>query len=559
MNSRALAMVVAGLSSLLAAARAQQPLLQLQGEPYFEGAMTLHVTAPSDIGDIVWIGVGLDPLPLDSPVATNKGPWYIGNLLTTLIVGTIPANGRLDLPFTMPPASPGVEGTVLALQAYVPPVLSNPATLPMDQPHHLPSQAIDLTSPNPIVGGNFGDRVAVGDLNADGIEDLVVGSWFEDYGGIDKSGRVYVLWGPSFTAHETLAPAVPVNYGTYGASVTVADFTGDGVDDLLVAETPSDPPAPNEIGKLHLFEGGPAFSIVPIQTISSLGSGVPYGNYGRTVAVGDFDDDGSLDIAVGNMNETIQGFTEAGRIDVFWGPGFVMTTTIPNPEPKSSDFFGSALAVADVDGDGVDDLIEGSGRADAGGVVNQGRVYVYVGPALSLAATLDNPYPQGFNSRFGEQVWGADLDGDGMAEVIACDLKNRVYVFEAPDLSSFIDFRKPEAINTVDIGSISFGYYLGSGDINSDSVLDIMVSDIFEGSLSNCAPLPREGLLFVAMGPYYATFYVMRSSTPACGNNYSWAFLISDIDRDGKIDVISNSPTADIDQQNSGMVQIITW
>jgi len=123
MGFRTPAAMLAAIAVALLSARGQQPLLQLQGLPYSGGSMTLHVTAPSDVGDLVWLGVGLDPLPLDAPVPTNKGTWYVGNLLVPLLIGSIPSDGQFDMPFTKPAPAPGAEGIALARQAYVSPNL----------------------------------------------------------------------------------------------------------------------------------------------------------------------------------------------------------------------------------------------------------------------------------------------------------------------------------------------------------------------------------------------------------------------------------------------------
>jgi len=546
--------VLLGLAvGTLGAARGQQPMLQLQGQPYFGGDMTLHVTAPSDVGDLVWLGVGLNPLPLDAPVPTSKGPWYIGNLLTSFLIGTIQGNGRLDMPFTMPPPTPGVEGTPIALQAYVSPTLSNPASLNLDEPYLLAAAADVIESPEPSVGADFGTVVGVGDLNADGFADLAIGATFEDVAGVGKAGRVYVLWGPTFMSYVALSSANPVQYAAFGASVTVVDLTDDGVADLVIAESPGDPPAPDAHAKIHVFQGGTSFVTTPSMTIASPGTGLSYIVFGRMLVVGDYNGDGHRDLAVGNFNEAVAGFDTAGRIDVFWGPDFASMLVIENPQPGGSDYFGSALATADLNGDGIDDLIEGSGRDDVGGVVNVGSVHLFLGPGLTLLKTIDNPLPQGFNSRFGEEVHGADLDGDGLWEVIAPDLKNRVYVFWAPGFSDYADIRKPEAIDTVSIGGVSFGYFVESGDVNGDGIIDILVSDIFEGVLS-CG-FGKEGTLFAVLGPYFSTFDVIPNPLAACWDSFSRPIVLADVDGDGNAELITASQTADAGGlENTGRV-----
>ena len=531
-----------------------QPLLQLQGEPYFGGSVTLHLSGT--VGQPALLAYGLDALPLNQPAFTAKGPWYIGSLMNLIGLGAIPSTGRLDLPFTMPPVLPALAGIDVVMQAFVPTQLSNPAVLPLDLAYFQPSSASPLVSPAPAVGALFGDTWAVGDLNADGINDLAVGAWFEDVAGIDKAGRVYVLWGPEFTSSIVLQSAEPISFGIYGACVVIADVSGDGIEDLLVSETPGDPPEPLRKAELHIFHGAASFPTIPSQTIESPGTGVIYTLFCRSIALGDYNGDGELDIAHGNLKEVVSGKADAGRIDVYWGPSFSSMLSIPNPTPVESDFFGSALATADVNGDGVEDLIEGSGRADGMGIVNVGRVHVFVGPALSLAHTIENPLPQGFNSRFGQQVHGADFDGDGRDEVVACDLRNRIYLFWSPDFVSYADIPKPSALDTIPSNSVAFGYFLSSGDVNGDGLEDLLISDPIEGQAA-CS-VAKEGTVFLTLAPHFSTFLILGNPLPACGDEFSWHAALIDVDDDGVVDLVAPSETADsAGVQNSGLVWII--
>lgn len=532
-----------------------QPQLALHGEPYFDGSMTLSLTAENEIGQPALVAFGLNPLT--PPMMTGKGDWYIGNLSNVFSLGAIPTSGRIDFPFAMPPDTPIIQGIVIVMQGYVGGQLSNPTTLTMDQPYLVPATAVVLSPPAPTVGAIFGDTLAVGDLNNDGVTDLVVGAWNEDYAGINKSGRVYVFWGPDFASHMTLEPSSPTAFGYFGAGIAIADLDGDLIHDLVVAETPGSPPIPGKSGQLHIFLGGSTFAATPAASIPSLGTGTVYTLFGRILAIGDFNGDLQNDIAVGIHKATVSGFTNAGRIDVYWGPTFDTVLSIENPAPAASDAFGVFLAVADVSGDGIDDLIEGSGQDDINGEVNIGSVHVFTGPGLTLLKTIENPIPQGFNSRFGEEVHGQDLDGDGKAEIIAIDLKNRVYIFWSPTYDTFTDIRKPEALNTASINSVSFGYFVETADVNHDGFIDILISDIFEGE-TTCASA-KEGTLFVALGPFYSTFLVLRNPMPACGDNFSWRITVADVDGDDVDDVLMSSITADDGGvSNSGRVFIFS-
>jgi hypothetical protein len=290
-------MAIVAVVAMLPLAQAQVELYA-QGEPYQNGSMTMNVVATGQVGAPVILAYGVSPLPLLAPIVTGKGPFFIGSLLNVLAVGVIGSNGRLDLPFAMPPyTAPGIP---VVVQAFVSGSLSNPATITLDAPYFVTANATVIPNPNPTTGAAFGDRVAAGDVNADGVVDLAVGAWFEDYLGIDKAGRVYVLWGPEWDTYTTLQSGAPKEYGVFGASVTIADFDRDGIDDLVVGETTGDPPS-SEPGYLHVFYGGGTFVTTPVMSIPSAGTGIGYTIFGRVVTTGDFNADGWPDLAVSIM------------------------------------------------------------------------------------------------------------------------------------------------------------------------------------------------------------------------------------------------------------------
>ena len=64
------------------------------------------------------------------------------------------------------------------------------------------------------------------DLNADGHSDIAVGAWKEDFAGVNRSGRVYVFWGPDHGTYTPLAPPNPKEFGEYGLQALEAVHEG---------------------------------------------------------------------------------------------------------------------------------------------------------------------------------------------------------------------------------------------------------------------------------------------------------------------------------------------
>jgi hypothetical protein len=511
-----------------------QPVLQLQGQPYFGGSMKLHLTGAT--GQPALLAYGLNPLPLEQPLSTGKGPWYVGALVNLVALGNIPSSGRIDLPFTMPPEMPALAGIPIVMQGYVPWQLSNPTTVQLDEPYYVSANATTLQSTNPTELGLFGDRVAIGDLNADGETDIAVSAWFENAGGLTFSGRAYVFWGPSLATATTLEPPAPKYYGVFGEGLGICDLNGDGIDDLIISEGNGDPPPPTDPGHLYLYSGGTSFAATPTATVSSAGTGTPYQAFGHIMAIGDFNDDGSPDAAIGEGLSTVQGFANAGQVEIRFGPDLLATQIVAAPDLSESGFLGDRLAAADVTGDGIDDLIVGAPRKKLGGLIAMGRVYLFTGPSLAHFKTIDHPLPSGANSRFGNAVVGADLNGDGIAEVIATDQRNHAFIFWSPAFDDYLLITRPPDPVTGTAISVSFGYFAATGDVNGDDLVDVIVGDPFADST---------GRVYAALAPFFADSYVLIDKVPESLAEFGWGLTVSDIDGDGRAELIVGSDTAD--------------
>lgn len=238
-----------------------------------------------------------------------------------------------------------------------------------------------------------GVRVATGDVNLDGVDDVIVAGGpgaksqiviidGAKVGNINPNGRIRssAIIG-SFTAFG--------NSFTGGVYVAAADVNLDGRADIVVGT------GEGTKGRVRVFDGG---------SFARLRSIVPFGNGyrgGVTVAAGDLNGDGIAEIIAGRA-------TGKSQVRVFDGASAARLASF---NAFGSSFNGGVfVATGDVDGDGDADLVTGKGAGSTPEVgVFDGRSYARIGRYNAFAA--------GFKG--GVRVATANVDGDGADEIIS--------------------------------------------------------------------------------------------------------------------------------------------
>ncbi|WP_394832685.1 FG-GAP-like repeat-containing protein [Pendulispora rubella] len=137
------------------------------------------------------------------------------------------------------------------------------------------------------------------------------------------------------------------------------------------------------------------------------------------LASGDVNGDGKPDIVVGH-SERSKVAMEAGGILVYAGsgaPGAVEAVPAVIEGERPADHLGAVLAVRDLNGDGIDDIVAGIPDADLGDA-DRGAVAVYLGSSHGVAPEPDRVMAgEGMNHHFGAALALGDLDGDGAPDL----------------------------------------------------------------------------------------------------------------------------------------------
>jgi hypothetical protein len=416
--------------------------------------------------------------------------------------------------------APGVAGSAGAVYVVYGQAADFPALVDL--------AALDGSNGFRIDGLAGGDRLGsfvsrVGDLNGDGIQDLVISAPQSDPRGLDRAGTVYVLYVGSFGAAVDLAALDGSNgFRVEGVAQfhqlrgsSAVDINGDGRDDL--------PLCAHRANSCYVVFGptgsfGAAFDLATLD--GSNGFRIPYtgpglNSFGWDLTTGDFNGDGVDDLAMGSERSVFSGnaYVLFGRATTPANPTpFAATIDLSlldgtdgfrfTDEGQGNGLTGYSLANAgDLNGDGIDDLLAGAPLATADGLTRAGRAYVLFGsasgfPALISVADIDGSNGILINGTISDESLGwdvaaGDLNGDGRSDLAIGAVSEQasrpggVYLFLGRDggFPAVVDPNDPgilDGILGLRLNGVANGDWVGNSlsmaaDINHDGVADLIV------------------------------------------------------------------------------------
>jgi hypothetical protein len=348
--------------------------------------------------------------------------------------------------------------------------------------------------------------VVVGDFHGDGKSDLAV---FNRCGSVPvcegyESGSVSILLGTgngTFTLKSTLTPTIgnPI-------SGVVGDFNNDGKLDLAVISEPDCMGCSN--GTIFLGNGDGTFT--------EGNTFLEFDGESFAIATADFNRDGNLDLAVSYI-------PEVSNVDVFLGNGngsFADISSLSDGGSLESD----SLAVGDFNNDGIVDLASVGAGGVTGNNVELGPVTVYLGNGDGTftlqpsqpAVTLVNP----------AAVTAADFNGDGILDLAIADAgSTALTILKGNGDGTFTQVSREPALP-------QFSNFVTIADLNGDGKLDLVFSN-------SCGTGCTANTISIFLGNGDGTF--QTGLTETVGNDPQ-AVAVGDFNGDGRLDLaVTNS------------------
>lgn len=429
------------------------------------------------------------------------------------------------------------------------------------------------------------------DQDLDGVEvstdcndtdPTVTGPTAESFNGVDDDcdGLVDDIKISDIASGVLYGVSASVAMGDHGQIALGADVTGDGLTDLVVG-TPAGGSGYGAVWVVDALAASTSagmISTVDTAVITGDSTGYPMGYVNGPFQ--DVDGDGTAEVAVGGASTYYGSYA---RSYLFLG-GATMVGAVSGGSydarfsGDSSSYYGSTdyprmIVLADLDSDGLSEVVIGSGYDDYGYDSDAGSVAIFGGDGMhfedqDLSDADDRIYGMNDNDYVGMQMVGADINGDGKDDLVVgasgydagASGGGGVFVVFGADPASYdtdIDDAATLEIRG-DTGSLALGddTIAHPGDVDGDGALDIGLTSEASGA----------AWLFLSPGSSTGSVNVGTADavfSGTAGDLGSSLAMDSDLDGDGLSEFVLGADGDDTGGSNAGLIHVFggtsTW
>jgi hypothetical protein len=302
-----------------------------------------------------------------------------------------------------------------------------------------------------------------------------------------------------------------------GRAMAAGDVDGDGIDDILLGTPTADGPADDrpDAGEVHVVFGSPGLGVDSdeLDLASESSDATIYGadsqdQAGYAVLAADISGDATDDIIVGALwaDGPEDARTDSGEVYVVFGsPALAGAHDLDSTPPDITVYadtdnrLGEEVSTGDVNGDGGVDLVLPATFAPGlrEGAAEAGQVHVILSPS---AAVVDLAQAQGLavygvdaGDQFGHSLGTGDLNGDGFADILLAAVSSNGFENEArlageaalvlgralpPGSPGAVDLSAPEMATLIYGGTSGdrLGRSAAVGDVNGDGSADLLIA-----------------------------------------------------------------------------------
>jgi len=331
---------------------------------------------------------------------------------------------------------------------------------------------------------------ALADVDGDGDLDMVEGN--------NSANRVWINGGDSSGSNTGIFTDSGQALGNATtSSIALGDVDGDGDLDIVTGNSDA-----NRVW-INGADGSGSNTGVFTDSGQALGN-----DFSPSIALGDVDDDGDLDIVAGNRR--------ANRVWINGGDSSGSNTGIFSDSGQALDSEATLLiALGDVDGDGDLDIVAAN--------IGANRVWINGSDSSGNNTGIFTDSGQALGTKFTQSIVLGDIDGDGDLDIVTGNRDaNRVWINGGDNSGSntgvFTD--SGQALGSESTGSIDLG------DVDDDGDLDIVAGNRvwINGGDSNGS---NTG--------------IFTDSGQALGNRATSSIALGDVNGDGDLDIMVNN------------------